>query len=212
MTTSAAPGELPGVEKAEQAPALRAAVQEPAILDHEYDGIREYDNPMPGWWVASFWASFFFGIGYLFHFYVGNGASMSDAYEKDMAEARAEQAKRSLGEAVTEDGLSKLALDPALMKDAQAIFGQRCMPCHGERGQGVIGPNLTDANWLHGGSLLDIHRTVSEGVPAKGMPAWKMQLSPVQVRELAAFIGGTLRGQNLPGKPLEGEPFVPASP
>jgi cytochrome c oxidase cbb3-type subunit 3 len=213
MTISTAPGSAPGVETAAATTAARAPAREPELLDHEYDGIREYDNPMPGWWVATFWATFLFGIGYLFHYYVSqHGVSVADAYEQDMAEARAEQAKRSLGEAVTEEGLQKLALDPALMKDAQAIFGQRCLPCHGEHGQGVIGPNLTDAYWLHGGTLMDIHRTVSEGVPAKGMPPWKMQLTPVQVRELAAFIGGTLRGKNLPGKQPEGEPFAPASP
>jgi len=211
MTTSTAPAGASSVEQA--ASAARARAPEPAVLDHEYDGIREYDNPMPGWWVATFWVTFFFGLGYAFHYYVsGNGVSVADAYEKDMAAARAEQAQRSLGESVTEEGLQKLALDAALMKDAEAIFGQRCLPCHGDRGQGVIGPNLTDTYWLHGGTLLDIHRTVSEGVPAKGMPAWKMQLSAVQVRELAAFIGGALRGRNLPGKPPEGDAFAPATP
>jgi cytochrome c oxidase cbb3-type subunit 3 len=206
MTTSVVPAEAPPLEGPPAATATNAPAREPELLDHEYDGIREYDNPMPGWWVASFWASFFFAIGYGFHYHVShNGASVAEAYEADMAEARAVQAKRSFGEAVTEEGLQKLALDPALMKDAQAIFAQRCLPCHGEHGQGVIGPNLTDAYWLHGGSLLDIHRTVSEGVPAKGMPAWKMQLNPVQVRELAAFVGGTLGGRNLPGRPPEGE-------
>ena len=190
--------------KAANPPATKPA-HAPELLDHEYDGIQEYDNPMPGWWVAVFWASFFFAIGYVFHYHVSpNGVSVADAYEADMAEARAIEAKRSLGEAVTEAGLQKLAADPALMKDAQAIFGQRCMPCHGEHGQGVIGPNLTDAYWLHGDTLLDIYKTVSEGVPAKGMPAWKMQLTPIQTRQLAAFVG-SLPQHPVPGKPPEGE-------
>jgi len=183
----------------------------PLVLDHEYDGIEEYDNPMPGWWVATFWASFFFAIGYLLYFYVSpHGMSVADAYEADMAEARAAEAKRSLGEAVTEGGLQKLALDPALMKDARAIFAQRCMPCHGEHGQGVIGPNLTDAYWLHGGTLLDVYRTVSDGVPQKGMPAWKMQLTPIQTRQLAAFVG-VLGQKPIAGKAPEGELAAGAS-
>jgi len=186
-----------------------AAAPEPAptaaLLDHEYDGIREYDNPLPGWWVWTYWASFFFAIGYVFHFHFsGNGISIADAYENDMAAAREEQLRHSLGEKVSEESLAKLMADPALMKDAQALFTQRCTQCHGAHGQGVIGPNLTDAYWLHGqGTLLDIHHTVSEGVPDKGMPPWKMQLTPVQLRELAAFVG-TLRGQGLPGKQPEG--------
>ena len=174
------------------------------LLDHEYDGIREYDNPLPGWWVFGFWASFFFAIGYIVFYAAGRGLSVAEDYEQDMAQARAVQARRSLGEKVSEPGLITLMQNPALMKDAKAVFTQRCTPCHGEHGQGVIGPNLTDAYWIHGhGSLLDIHHTVSEGVPEKGMPAWKMQLSPLEVRELAAYVG-SIRGRNLPGKAPEG--------
>jgi cytochrome c oxidase cbb3-type subunit 3 len=175
-----------------------------ALLDHEYDGIREYDNPLPGWWLKILWGSIAFSFGYLVYFGIGNGLSVHDAYEQEMAIVRAEQAQRALGESVSEEGLAKLMLDAKLMGDAKALFTQRCVVCHGEHAQGVIGPNLTDAYWLHGkGTLLDIHQTVSEGVPAKGMPSWKMQLSPVQVRELAAFVG-TLRGTNVPGKAPDG--------
>lgn len=179
----------------------------PDLLDHEYDGIREYDNPLPGWWKKMFWASLFFAIGYVFHFHLsGNGVSVADGYENEMAAVRAEQAKVALAETVSEDGLKKLMLDQSSLAEAKALFSLRCTPCHGEHAQGVIGPNLTDGFWLHGsGSLMDIHNTISEGVPVKGMPSWKMQLSPVQVRKLAAFIG-SLRNTNVPGKPPEGAP------
>lgn len=174
------------------------------LLDHEYDGIREYDNPMPGWWIAIFWGSFVFALGYIFHYHVsGRGTSIADAHAAEVAEAARVQAQRALGETVSEEGLGKLMADATMMADAKALFGQRCTPCHGDQGQGVIGPNLTDDHWLHGDTLLDIHKTVSEGVPAKGMPSWRMQLSAIQVRELAAFVG-TLRGKNVPGKPAEG--------
>ena len=177
----------------------------PDLLDHEYDGIREYDNPMPDWWVKSFWASFFFAIGYVFHFHFsGNGVSVAQGYESEMAVVHAEQAKLALRETVSEAGLQKLLADQASLGEAKAIFAQRCTPCHGEHAQGVIGPNLTDGYWIHGsGSLMDIYKTISDGVPAKGMPAWLMQLPPVQVRKLAAFVG-SLRNTNLPGKPPEG--------
>ncbi|HEX5100455.1 MAG TPA: c-type cytochrome, partial [Polyangiaceae bacterium] len=79
-----------------------------------------------------------------------------------------------------------------------------CTPCHGEHGQGVIGPNLTDAYWIHGGELMQIYKTVSDGVPAKGMPPWKMQLSAIQTRELAAYVG-SLRAHPVAGKAPEGE-------
>jgi cytochrome c oxidase cbb3-type subunit III len=206
MSSSTFPNASPDASESDPSARVEAKTHHtPQLLDHEYDGIKEYDNPMPGWWVATFWITFFFAIGYAFHYHVSpNGVSVADAYEADMAEARAAEAKRSLGEAVTEAGLQKLALDPGLMKDARAIFVQRCMPCHGEQGQGVIGPNLTDAYWLHGSTLMDIYKTVSEGVPQKGMPAWKMQLSAIQTRQLAAFVG-SLTQHPVPGKAPEGE-------
>ena len=207
MTTSTAPSQaVPEREATKPEPEAKGA----AILDHEYDGIREYDNPMPGWWVYTFWATFVFSVGYLFHFHVSeNGESVAEAYEADMATAREERARQALGQKVTEEGLAKLTEDPALMTDAQALFSQRCVMCHGARGEGGIGPNLTDGSFIHGkGTLLDIYETVNNGVPAKGMPAWSLQLTPMQVGELAALVG-TFQGKNLPGKAPEGTP-IPA--
>jgi len=210
VTTSVAPVAGASASASQGASEPREPAPTADLLDHEYDGIREYDNPLPGWWVFGFWASFFFGIGYIVYYASPHGVSVAEDYEADMAQARAEQAQRSLGQTVSEASLAKMMQDPALMKDAHAIFALRCTPCHGEHGQGVIGPNLTDAYWLHGqDTLLDIFNTVSEGVAAKGMPAWKMQLSPLQVRELAAYVG-TIRGQNLPGKAPEGALFSEA--
>lgn len=175
------------------------------LLDHEYDGIREYDNPLPRWWKAIFWGSFVFSIGYFFHYHLsGNGQSVSAAYEADMREARDVEAKANLAQPVSEESLGKLMADPALMSDAKTLFGAKCAPCHGDQGQGLIGPNLTDNAWLHGqGTLSDIYGVINDGVLAKGMPAWGKQLSPIEVRKLAAFVG-TRRGKAIPGKPPEG--------
>jgi cytochrome c oxidase cbb3-type subunit III len=209
VTVSTAPSHAAAAETADTH-AVPAPAHSAELLEHEYDGIREYDNPLPGWWVKLFWASFVFSIGYGFHYHLsGNGRSVVDAYQQEMAAAREEQARRTLGESVNEEGLGKLMLDASMMADAKAIFSQRCVVCHGEQAQGVIGPNLTDSHWLHGkGTLMDIHQVVNEGVPAKGMPAWKLQLSAVQVRELAAYVGAQ-RGKNLPGKAPEGTAIAP---
>ena len=179
------------------------------LLDHEYDGIREYDNPLPRWWVWIFAGSFWFSLAYFFHYHVShNGQSVSAAYEADMAAAREVEAKASLAQPVSEESLGKLTADAALMSDAQSLFGLRCAPCHGDRAQGLIGPNLTDSAWLHGGRLVDIFAVIDQGVLAKGMPAWSRQLSPIEVRKLAAFVG-TQRGKNVPGKAPEGAAVVP---
>ena len=175
------------------------------VLDHEYDGIQEYDNPMPRWWVNIFWATFVFSIGYFIHYELaGKGASVEVAYAEDLRAAREVAAKQALGEGVTEEGLAKLVANASIVADAKVLFAERCAACHAERGEGRIGPNLTDSAWLHGsGKLMDIYAVVSEGVPAKGMPAWNRQLTPIELSKVVAYVG-SLRGSNVPGKPAEG--------
>jgi cytochrome c oxidase cbb3-type subunit 3 len=175
------------------------------LLDHEYDGIREYDNPLPRWWVWMWAGSAIFSFAYFFHYHIsGNGQSVAAGYEADMQEAREAAAKTNLAQPVSEDSLGKLMSDAPWMGDAQALFTLRCAVCHGDKGQGLIGPNLTDNAWIHGaGTLTDIYGVINEGVLAKGMPAWGKQLSPIELRKLAAFVG-TKRGTLVPGKAPEG--------
>jgi cytochrome c oxidase cbb3-type subunit III len=172
----------------------------PRLLDHEYDGIQEYDNPMPRWWVLIFWASFFFSLGYGIHYHLtGNGVSVQTAYETDLAIAREAEAAAVLGTETTEESLGKLALDANMMKDAAKLFGERCSTCHGTKAEGLIGPNLTDGAWLNGdATLLAINKIISGGVLAKGMPAWDRQLRPIELAKLTAYVG-TLRNTNVPG-------------
>jgi cytochrome c oxidase cbb3-type subunit 3 len=179
------------------------------LLDHEYDGIKEFDNPMPRWWVAMFWATAVYAVGYIGFFHMtGRGQSVEESFQEDLRLAREERAKNSLKEAPSEVVLSKLMADPALMQDAKVTFGERCAVCHGADGQGLIGPNLTDGSWIHGkGQLMDIFQVVSHGVSTKGMPAWELTLQPIEIRKLVAFVG-TLRGKNLPGKAAEGQPVA----
>jgi cytochrome c oxidase cbb3-type subunit 3 len=194
-------------------PAPHAEMQsrrhEDPLLNHEYDGIREYDNPLPRWWVMIFWGSFVFSIGYAVHYHLsGHGQSIAASYESDMSLAREERAKQTLAEAPSEESLGKLMKDPELMADAKALFTARCAACHAPEGQGLIGPNLTDDQCIHGeGKLMDLYGVVSHGVQAKGMPAWELQLKPIEIRKLVAYVG-TLRGKNVKGKAPEGHPFA----
>jgi cytochrome c oxidase cbb3-type subunit 3 len=193
----------------------RASNEEDRLLEHEYDGIKEYDNPLPRWWVWIFWGSCLFSVGYFFHYHLsGNGSSVAESYALEMREAREAEVRAAMGEKISDEALSKLMADAALMQDAGALFEERCMACHEAHGEGKIGPNLTDDYWLHGsGRLMEIYEVVSKGVPAKGMPAWDRLLTPIELRKLVAFVG-TLRGKNLPGKPPEGTKVsdVPGAP
>lgn len=176
------------------------------LLRHEYDGIQEFDNPMPRWWKWIFWGSFYFSILYFAHYHLtGNGESVMASWESDVAAAREAQAQLLLKDGgPSEEKLLEFMTDSGLMADASQLFVQRCAQCHGNEGEGKIGPNLTDEYWLHGSaSLMDIYQAVDEGFTAKGMPAWGRQLRPVEVMKLAAFVG-SLRNTQRQGRAPEG--------
>ena len=192
---------------------LHSTPQTDPLTGHEYDGIAEYDNPMPTWWRRIFWATFFFSIGYYVHFQlIGNGASVEETYAADMQAQREKMAAAALGHEIDEAALTRLMADPLMMKDASSIFKARCMQCHADHGQGNIGPNLTDDHWIYGsGSLMDLFEIISNGRPQKGMPTWSRTLRPVEVAQVAAYVG-TLRNTNVPGRPPQGTRIASVAP
>lgn len=185
------------------------------MSDHNYDGIQEYDNPLPFWWVAIFWASIVFSCFYFVFYHLGPGLLTIDAYNKDMVAYYDLQAQQflALGE-IKESTLYDLTSNESMMAGAQQVFQTRCAQCHGDKGQGNIGPNLTDDYWLHGGQLTDIYHTVMEGVPEKGMQSWKMQLGPAELLSVAAYVGTLRETSPAGGKPPQGDlqEYVPPAP
>ena len=182
------------------------------IEGHTYDGIREYDNPMPGWWVALFWATVIFSPLYV----VGVHAfDWIDDYGDDYAEAGRELAEtRALYAATgpafkTDPGaLREYAGDAELAAAGAAPFSAVCAACHGETGGGTIGPNLTDAYWIHGGDPEAVWTSIAEGFPTAGMPPMKDQLGPEERAQVMAYVF-SLQGTDPPGaKPPEGEPSL----
>ena len=124
----------------------------------------------------------------------GPGLLAIDSYNKSMIAYYEKQAEElaAMGE-ITEETLANAMENPAMMAGAQQIFQSKCVQCHGVYGEGNIGPNLTDDYWIHGGLLTNIYHTVSEGVVAKGMLAWKNQLRPAELIAVSAYVG-TMRG------------------
>jgi len=182
---------------------------EDQLLDHNYDGIQEYDNPLPTWWVTMFWISIVFAVFYTVYYHYGHGKLAIEAYNEDMVafyELQAEQLL-AMGE-IKESTLLTLMDDDAMMATGASLFVSKCAQCHGNKGEGNIGPNLTDEYWLHGGKLTDIYQTVTEGVPSKGMLAWKNQLGPAEIMSVSAFVG-SLRGSSpSPAKEPQGDVFT----
>jgi cytochrome c oxidase cbb3-type subunit 3 len=181
------------------------------LLDHSYDGIQEYDNPMPRWWVVTFWATIVFSALYLLNVPgIGNGKGRVADYQASMARAAAAAAVREQAEGTpTIESMTALLADPQALADGKQVFTTYCAACHRPDGGGQIGPNLTDDAWIHGGTLTEIRETIDAGVLAKGMPEWRKVLAPRQVSAVAVYVK-SLGGSNPPNpKPPEG---VKASP
>lgn len=172
---------------------------------HEYDGIREYDNVLPNWWLATLWGTIIFAFGYWMYYHVlETGPLQMAEYHAEMQAAEEKMAlAASARGAVTDETLTSLAAGPAV-DEGKALFGTYCAACHGVKGEGGIGANLTDDYFLHGSKPTEILKVIEDGVPSKGMPAWGAMLGATKVEQVTAFVL-TLHGTNLPGKAAEGE-------
>jgi cytochrome c oxidase cbb3-type subunit 3 len=179
------------------------------LLDHDYDGIQEYDNRLPNWWLWILWGTIVFSIGYwlLFHTY-GVFDLPAAKYESEMEAAGGALADME-SRGLTEGDLLAMSADPAKAAEGEAIWTQYCVVCHKPDGSGLVGPNLTDDYWIHGGAVSDIHNIVVKGVPEKGMASWGRQLGPDRVDAVVSHVL-TLRGRNLPGKEPEGDLYAEA--
>lgn len=175
---------------------------------HSYDGIQEYDNPMPRWWVWIFIGTAVYSLFYFVHFQLGHGDSVEEAYAAEMKRFDAAEAERmaNLGE-VNQETLEKMSENSAMLAAGESAYQTHCASCHEATGGGSIGPNLTDEHWIHGdGTLMAIYQTVSNGVVAKGMPAWNRTLTPNDLRAVVAYVGAKLVGKDVEGgKEPQGE-------
>lgn len=184
---------------------------EDQLLDHEYDGIQEYDNPLPLWWKAIFWGTILFTPLYVIFYHFGPGVLPNQKYDNVMTAFYEKQAQEllELGE-ITDTVLNGLRKSDSMMETAHQVFTQKCASCHGVFGEGGIGPNLSDEYWIHGNRLTQIYETIVEGVPEKGMLSWKRQLPPAQLMALAAYVAN-LQDTSPPNpKEPQGDPLDPA--
>lgn len=155
------------------------------VLGHadEADGIEEYDNPMPTWWLGLFAGTVMFGIGYAVDYHFVSHRSQAGEYAAEVASAPKAQ------EAAT------VAATPDAIAAGKEIFAANCVACHGADMHGGVGPDLTDATWIHGGKLEEIAHTITVGVPEKGMLTWGPILGPQKIGQVAAYVHGAGGGQ-----------------
>lgn len=179
--------------------------REDTLREHTFDGIQEYDNKLPNWWLWTLYGSIIFSLGYWLYFHsTGAGNMPLDDFRAEMQAAAELQLDRLSAGGLSDQALLVMSEIPDRVEAGRQVYDQYCAVCHGDRGEGTVGPNLTDDYWIHGGAPLDLHRIVVDGVPAKGMAAWGNQLGPTRVQNVVAYMI-TLRGTNVPGKAPEGE-------
>ena len=160
------------------------------ILDHNYDGIKELDNRLPPWWLYGFYGTILFAVIYLARFHVFGDYTQAEEYETEVAIAKAEieEWKKTAKDLVDVNTVTLLT-DKGDITAGKAIFEERCVACHKSDGGGGIGPNLTDAYWILGGGIKNVFKTISEGGrDGKGMIAWKAELKPSEIAQVASYI------------------------
>ncbi|MEQ9398897.1 MAG: cbb3-type cytochrome c oxidase N-terminal domain-containing protein [Longimicrobiales bacterium] len=188
------------------------------LLGHadEADGIEEYDNPLPDWWVGLFWLTIVWAVGYTIHYHVIADRSQEGALAAEMAAAEARWPAQA---AATRMAQADFEVTDAAVAAGEGLYQQYCVACHGVNLEGGIGPSFVDDEWIHGGQARDILRIIAEGVPAKGMVPWQGILSPEQMNQVAAYViaehsEATGRSvADIVAEPAEAsEPDAPANP
>lgn len=164
--------------------------EESLLTEHDYDGIKELNNPTPAWFMGLFYITIAFAVGYLLIYHVfGVGQLQYQEYQTEITIAN-KQKEAFLAKSANrvDESNVKLSTDAPVLQAGETVFKTHCAACHGEKGQGVVGPNLTDEYWLHGGKINDVFKTIKYGVQAKGMPNWEKQLTPKQISDVANYI------------------------
>jgi cytochrome c oxidase cbb3-type subunit 3 len=175
---------------------------------HEFDGIKELDNPLPPWLKYIFYVTIVLSVSYLILVFVFEDDSIiqQKEYRKEMIAARAKT------EIAAKEETVKAAAAPMTQEQILAagkiIFDKTCVVCHGKYGEGLVGPNFTDEYWIHGGKPEDLKKTIVDGVIEKGMISYKSQFNNKQIDQVIAYIL-SLQGTNPPNqKAPQGEKFV----
>jgi mono/diheme cytochrome c family protein len=141
-------------------------------------GIKELDALLPPFWRYGFFISIFLITGFSIYSYASDEIKKDKIQKEELARLKA----------LTVDEYTVTMADATGIDDGKIIFAANCGICHGEKGQGTVGPNLTDSYWLHGGSIGDIFKSVKYGWPAKAMKSWEADLTPVQMRNVVSYI------------------------
>jgi cytochrome c oxidase cbb3-type subunit 3 len=157
------------------------------MIDHDYDGIKELDNPPPPWLMMIFYGTIIWSVFYVFYYHVFDGPSQEDEYNTEMAEAKANMPK-----SVFDENNIVLLTDAASLAEGEKLFASKaCDACHGVTN---IGPDLTDNYWIHGNQVGEVFKVIKYGVAEKGMTPFKGQMTDEQMQQVTSYILVNMKG------------------
>ena len=147
--------------------------------------------------MVLFYGTIVFAVVYLFNYHgYGYGKMQEEEYAIEMNKAHAEKTAYLAKSNNNIDETSVIEdLDAGVVSAGEALFKTNCTACHGDKGQGAVGPNLTDEYWLHGGKIGDVFKSIKYGIPEKGMISWEKTMSPKQISDVSNYIK-SLKGSN----------------
>jgi len=160
----------------------------------EADGIEEYDNPLPDWWLGLFWFCIIWAIGYTVHYHFIADRSQEKHLAAEMAAAAEKWPEEAAGNVA-------FSLTPEAIQAGEEVYDTYCFVCHGANLEGGIGPTFLDDEWLHGHMPEEVIHTITDGVVEKGMAAWGPILGAEKINQVAAFL--LARNAEALGIPLE---------
>jgi cytochrome c oxidase cbb3-type subunit 3 len=182
---------------------------DPSVRPHVYDGIREFNHRLPNWWLFTLYGAIVFWVGYWSYYeWFRSAPEGPQRLELAMTQIEAEKLAASAANHLDDPSLWAMSRNPVFIEAGRQVFTANCIPCHLQSLRGksenpaAIGPDLTDQIWIHGGHPTDLYRTVTEGVPAKGMPTWGPILGPKRITAAVAYVLSHHR---------EGEPIIDAA-
>ena len=186
------------------------APDEITIRPHRFDGIEEYDQRLPNWWLLTFYGAIAFACFCWLFTQQFAGSTNESRVEAELA--RIEAAKFANAITLDDATLWQMSRNPVIIAAGRETFNATCAACHlaslrgKEESPIAIGPNLTDQLWIHGGRPMELNTVATAGVLTKGMPAWGPVLGTKRISEAVAYILSYHK---------EGEPIVivpPAAP
>lgn len=188
---------------------------EDPLRPHTYDGIREFDKRLPNWWLFTLYGAMVFWVGYWSYFeWWHEGRTGPQEVAAAMTVIEAERLASMSATKLDDATLWQMSRNPVFVEAGRVTFNSICMTCHltSLRGKSenpmAVGPDLTDQIWIHGGRPVEIMATVTNGVPAKGMPTWGPIFGQKKVTEVVAYV----LSHHHEGEPIIAQPPVPPGP